>query len=373
MDPARAFPRCRRAESRVDRGTGAERRPSRVWNMASSIDWMRRAQGDILDAAGFGPSECLYRVVASGPYWRLRDYGHEGGTPLLVVAAPIKHPYLWDLTPAVSALRCCLDYGLHVRLLEWAAPEEGAPPLGLDYYAHDAIGACVARIAASDGGRQPALIGHSLGGTFAAIHAAAEPSSISGLVLLGAPLCFASESSRFRDAVVALAPAHLSETSVVPGFVLSEFCAIATPDIFVWSRWADLALEFGDPWAVEMHMRVERWALDELPLSGRLVEEVLQWLYREDRFCRGCLEIAGRLVGPGRITVPTLAVVTSSDDVVPQASVEPFLAALSSKNVELVEYSGEAGVGLQHLGILAGRQAHATIWPKILAWIDALV
>ncbi len=261
---------------------------------------------------------------------------------------------------------------LHVFLLEWIAPEAGAPPLGLDHYAHDAIEACVARIAGADGGRKPALIGHSLGGTFAAIHAATEPCSIGGLVLLGAPLCFASETSRFRDAVVALAPAHLSQTSLVPGFVLSEFCAIATPDIFVWSRWANLAAGFSDPYAIEMHLRVERWALDELPLSGRLVEEVLQWLYREDRFCRGCLEIAGRPVGPGHIAVPTLAVVTTSDDVVPLASVEPFLAALSSENVQLVEYPGEAGVGLQHLGILAGRQAHMTIWPKILTWIDAL-
>jgi polyhydroxyalkanoate synthase len=340
--------------------------------MESSLDWVRRAQGDFLGAAGFGPTECFYRIVASGPHWRLRDYGGEGGVPLLVVAAPIKHPYLWDLTPAVSVLRCCLDHGLHVFLLEWIAPEDGAPPLGLDHYAHEAIGSCVARIASADGGRKPVLIGHSLGGTFAAIHAATEPRSIGGLVLLGAPLCFAIETSRFRDAVVALAPAHLSETSLVPGFVLSEFCAIATPDVFVWSRWVDLAAGFHDPWAMEMHLRVERWALDELPLSGRLVEEVLQWLYREDRFCRGCLEIAGRPVGPGHIAVPTLAVVTTSDDVVPLASVQPFLAALSSENVQLVEYPGEAGVGLQHLGILAGRQAHATIWPRILAWIDAL-
>ncbi len=340
--------------------------------MESSLDLLRRAQGDFLGAAGFGPTECPYRVIASGAHWRLRDYGGEGGFPLLVVAAPIKHPYLWDLTPAVSAIRSCLEHGLHVFLLEWIVPEEGAPPLGLDHYAHEAIGAGVARIAAADGGRKPALIGHSLGGTLAALHAAAEPGAISGLAVLGAPLCFARETSRFRDAVVALAPAHLSQTSVVPGFVLSEFCAIASPDIFLWSRWADLALGIADPSALEMHMRIERWALDELPLSGRLVEEVLQWLYREDRFCRGCLEISGRVVGPRLIEVPTLAVVTTSDDVVPLAAVEPFLAAVSSKTVAMIEYPGESGVGLQHLGILAGRQAHASIWPKILEWIDTL-
>jgi polyhydroxyalkanoate synthase len=340
--------------------------------MDSSLDWFRRAQGDFLAAVGFGPAECAFRVAASGRHWRLRDYGSEGGTPLLVVAAPIKHPYLWDLTPEVSALRTCLASGLHVWLLEWIAPEEGPPPLGLDHYAYEAIGACVARIVEGPAGTKPVLIGHSLGGTFAAIYAAAEPRSVAGLVLLGAPVRFASESSRFRDAVAAFAPAQFSETAVVPGSVLSKFCALASPEIFIWSRWADFAQGINDPGAIEMHMRVERWALDEMPLSSRLVEEVIRWLYREDRFCRGDLEIAGRKVGPGKITVPTLAVVTTSDDVVPLASVQPFLEALSSSDVQLIEYSGEPGVGLQHLGILAGRRAHATIWPKILEWIDAL-
>lgn len=340
--------------------------------MDSSLDWFRRAQGDFLAAAGFGPAECAYRVAASGLHWRLRDYGSEGGTPLLVVAAPIKHPYLWDLTPSVSALRACLDHGLHVWLLEWLAPEKGPPPLGLDHYAHEAIGACVARIVEASAGSKPVLIGHSLGGTFAAIHAAAEPRNVAGLVLLGAPVCFASESSRFRDVVAALAPAQFSEATVVPGSVLSKFCALASPETFVWSRWADFAQGINDPGTIEMHLRVERWALDEMPLSSRLVDEVIRWLYREDRFCRGNLEIAGRKVGPELIDVPTLAVVTTSDDVVPLSSVAPFLAALASKDVELIEYSGEPGVGLQHLGILAGRRARATVWPRILAWIDAL-
>jgi polyhydroxyalkanoate synthase len=340
--------------------------------MDSSLDWLRRAQGAFLGAAGFGPTECAYRVVATGADWRLRDYGSEGGPPLLVVAAPIKHPYIWDLSPTMSALRTCLDHGLHVFLLEWIVPEQAVPPPGLEHYAHAAIGACVAWIVGGPGGRKPALIGHSLGGTFAAIYAAAEPESINGLVLLGAPLCFASESSRFRDAVVAFAPARFSETTLVPGSVLSKFCALATPDIFVWSRWADLARGIDDPGAIEMHIRVERGALDEMPLSSRLVEEVIRWLYREDRFCRGDLEIAGRRIGPAHIDVPTLAVVTTSDDVVPMTSVAPFLAAMASTDVRLIEYSGEPGVGLQHLGILAGKRAHAAVWPRILSFIDTL-
>jgi polyhydroxyalkanoate synthase len=35
----------------------------------------------------------------------------------------------------------------------------------------------------------------------------------------------------------------------------------------------------------------------------------------------------------------------------------------------IVEYPGEIGVCLQHLGILIGRKARAQVWPEIISWI----
>jgi hypothetical protein len=38
-----------------------------------AVDVLRRVQGDAIASFGLGPSECAYRVVASAPYWCLRD------------------------------------------------------------------------------------------------------------------------------------------------------------------------------------------------------------------------------------------------------------------------------------------------------------
>jgi polyhydroxyalkanoate synthase len=60
-------------------------------------------QGDMLECCGFGPSESQYHITALGSYWRLRDYdATRGSRSVLIVAAPIKRPYIWDLAPAVS-------------------------------------------------------------------------------------------------------------------------------------------------------------------------------------------------------------------------------------------------------------------------------
>lgn len=58
------------------------------------------------------------------------------------------------------------------------------------------------------------------------------------------------------------------------------------------------ALSLFDPLTFEINARIERWLLEEVPLPGRLVAEIIQFLYREDRFCRGALPIGDRTVGP---------------------------------------------------------------------------
>jgi len=333
-------------------------------------DMLRRAQANALDAFGLGPHECDFRVISSGPQWRLREYGSSDATPsLLIIPAPIKRPYIWDLTPSVSAVRYCLSRGLRVYLVEWVPPSGGEGHAGLDEYADQAIAACVATVSGEPHGAPPFVMGHSLGGTLAAIFCALEPQSVRGLVLLGAPLCFEQASSRFRDSLVSIVPSTLSETDVVAGSLLSQVSAIASPNTFLWSRWMDAAFSLADPSALDIHARVERWALDEVALPGKLVNQIVQWLYRENRLCRGTLSVRGRTLGPSSLAIPTLAIVNSGDEIGPAASIAPFIDRMPTQDTRIIEYPGEVGVSLQHLGMLVGRQAYARVWPQIISWL----
>ncbi len=217
--------------------------------------------------------------------------------------------------------------------------------------------------------RKPFLLGHSLGGTLAAIFGAMAPESIRGLVLLGAPLCFAPATSRFRDALVSLVPSDLDEAEPCPGSLLTQLSALASPETSVWSRLTDAALSLANQSALVIHARVERWALDEVPLPGKFVHQLIEWLHREDRFCRGELKI-DKLIGPQNVSARTLAIVNTADDFAPLEAVKPFVDSLATRDASIIEYPGEIGVGLQHLGPLIGRRAHATIWPAIISWMD---
>jgi polyhydroxyalkanoate synthase len=107
-------------------------------------------------------------------------------------------------------------------------------------------------------------------------------------------------------------------------------------------------------------------------MPGRLFEEVLEWLYREDRLVKGTLKLGGRCAGLNRLRSPVLAVVNPAGRVVPPASVLAGLAAMPAElSRRVLCYRGERGPALQHCGPLVGPAAHARLWPEILDWISA--
>lgn len=160
--------------------------------MSSAVDGLRRAWAARLRVAGFGPVETLAESVCRFDGIRLRIYGAgHPGPLLLIVPAPIKRSYIWDLMPGRSVVRHAVDAGFATGLIEWTAPEREGACRGLDDYAHRLIGLALEAVSAGCGGGRILLAGHSLGGTLAAIFAALQPEKVCGLVLVEAPLHFA--------------------------------------------------------------------------------------------------------------------------------------------------------------------------------------
>lgn len=343
----------------------------------SALDRCRRRQGRTADALGYGPARTPFRVAADWPGVRLRSYGDGKARsgPVLVVPAPIKRPYIWDLLPRVSVVRRLVQGGWDVYLLDWTDFEDNLEAFGLQRYADDLIGAAVDEMTARTGIDRPVLIGHSLGGTLAAIFSAAHSQRVNALVLIEAPLAFGKDAGAFAPVVAATPPAGqvIDIHATVPGSLLNVLSALAAPESFQWERWLDWVAMACDYRRREIQMRVERWSLDEFALPGRLFTEVVEWLYREDRFRRGTLRIGGRCVAAADMALPVLAVVNPSSRVVPPKSAVTPLYLAENAERRVLSYAGERGVALQHLGVLVGEAAHRELWPEIEEWLQGHV
>lgn len=341
--------------------------------MTPWMDVVRRQIGVGLDLIGGGPQEAPHRVVREMSGARLRAYHRPdaSGPVLLIVSAPFKRPYIWDLLPGVSVARHCLRRGCRVYLMEWLFPTEGEDEFGLFEYASRLPGQCVDAIEAETGSATPILVGHSIGGTFAAIFAALFPERVGGLALVDAPLAFGERGGPLGSAVACVPHARairLLSGSPVPGSLISALCTAAAPEPFYLQRQADFAACLFDPNALAIHLRVERWTYDEFPMPGRLFEEIIEQLYRRDLFAKGALEIGDRRVGLAHLRGRVVAVINLVGKVVPPASVLEGLGTAAHLKVDLLEYRWQRGPMLQHVGPLVTPAAHQALWPRILDW-----
>jgi polyhydroxyalkanoate synthase subunit PhaC len=340
------------------------------------IDEARRQVGRGFDVLGLGPLESPYRVIIEVTGARLRAYHGADATTgpvILIVPAPFKRAYLWDLLPPVSVVRRCLERGARVYLIEWLDPTEQEDAYGLADYADRLLATAFDILRAEAGPHRPVLMGHSLGGTFAAIFATLYPERIGGLVLADAPLAFGEHGGPLARAVRAIPHARVIRAitgSPVPGSAINALSVAAAPEAFQLQRVADLVASLLDPAALGLHARVERWTYDEFPLAGQLFEEILEQLYREDRFMAGTLDVGTRRTGIAQLRAPVIAVTNPAGRIVPPRSILDGLEAVPSLPFEVLEYDADRGPMLQHVGPLVAPLAHKRLWPRILDWVE---
>jgi polyhydroxyalkanoate synthase len=335
-----------------------------MFPLFSTSDAVRRSLGRLLDDAGLAPHESPWHVVLEQPDFRLRRYGQqpEAAGPVLIVPAPIKRPYIFDLLPEVSVIRRLIEAGFSVYLNEWR--EEESASRDLDNCV-GSIRMALEKIVAEHG-RAPIVVGHSLGGTLAAILAAIDPHRVDKLVLIEAPLRFGEETGALRP-ITAYPDSWLfgRTDELVPGTLLDLASVAAAPEEFAFGHWSDAWASLPDAEALAIHARVIRWSLDEFAPPAPLLQSVVDLLYRQDRFARNELRVLGRLARSDSLAeIPIAAIVDHTSRLVPPAS-----ALGPLRNPTVFAYTPEIGVGLQHVGPLVGRRAHREIWPRVIDWM----
>ncbi len=328
-------------------------------------DSFRRSLGSLLDAAGSARREAPWHAVLDQTGFRLRCYGQQTGAahPVLIVPAPFKRPYIFDLLPEVSIVRRLGEAGRSVYLSEWLEQEDanGGANCGLDTSVAS-LRTAIEKIATMHG-RPPIVLGHSLGGTLAAIATALDPHRVHKLVLIEAPLRFGEQTGALRP--IAACPTNWPLTGRVPGTLLDLASVAVAPDEFAFGRWNDAWASFSDLEGFAIHAQVIRWTLDEFAPPAPLLQDVVDLLYRQDLFAQNQLSVLGQLASSDSLgEIPVAAIVDHASRLVPPSSA---LQPLSTPTV--FAYVPETGVGLQHVGPLVGRRAHREIWPGVIGWM----
>ena len=286
--------------------------------------------------------------------------------PLLLVMATTNRGYIFDMVPGQSLVEYLGRAGFDVFMLDWEAPRPDERTLTLNDYVLDFLPAAVERVKEETGEPDVTVVGYCFGGVLSLLWAAleGEAAGLKNLVTFTTPVDFSQlemfqawGDRRFFDVD------RLVDTlGNCPGDYLYTAFDMLRPAARV-AQQIRVIDQLHDEEFVKSFRMFDRWASDILPLAGEYFRETTKKLMWDNRLLTGEMDVAGRAVDLGRITVPFLHVAAQHDHIVPTPASAPLIGLIGSSDKEEVVLKGG------HVSLVAGGNAIKRLWPKLVQWL----
>ena len=286
--------------------------------------------------------------------------------PVLIVMSLVSRPYILDLAKGQSLVEFLLMQGFDVYLIDWGVPRPEHKGLRLDDYVADFIPECIEVVHEDSGEPDVSMIGYCLGGFLAVLHAALYPDGpLKNLVCFTTPV----NSDGMPLYRTWTDPAHFDLDRLIDtlGNIPSELMNASLQMLRPFQRSAGrmkLLDNIQDEAFVTAHLRFDRWAADHIPFPGETARQLVNDFMRENKLVHNTLELAGRKVDLGQITIPFLHVAAQYDHIVPPAASQDLVKLVGSEDKSEIVLKGG------HVSLVAGGNAIYRLWPKLDAWLS---
>lgn len=296
------------------------------------------------------PSPRIHASAETARLLHFRTDSAQNGAPVVLIPSLINPPDVLDISLEASLTRWLAAQGHDVYMVDWGHPAVEASGTDLADHVTQRLLPMLRNL-----DKPPMLVGYCLGGTLAAAAAACMP--VSALVTLATPWHFGGFPDDTRLNISQLweeAKPICEKLGFVPMEVLqSGFWALDPAKTI--GKYADFGEMTEGSDAFAAFLVLEDWANAGPPLTYAASKELFELLYGQDRTGQGEWCVQGNRVNPEELAMPTLAICSSTDRIVPAAS-SPRLDE---------QWTLEMG----HVGMIVGRRARKTLWEPLSEWL----
>lgn len=276
--------------------------------------------------------------------------------PLLLVPSLINRAHIFDLTENRSMIRYFNEMGHDCFLLDWDAPGEQELQFTLEDYIQR-LNRAIEFTATNY--QAPILTGYCMGGILSVAAAQCMQKHLKGLVLLATPWKFnALEMLAEKQVELALQ----NNEPLTPQFIYAFFYAASPSAIHEhFKRFSQMK---ADSEEADAFIAIQHWLQDGVPLAHKVAKESFQAWPKNGGPYRSAITVAGEVIDPAQITLPSFVITADEDNIVPTLSSLPLQLAIENSTKHVIEGG--------HISLVAGRSAVEHCFTPLANWIATL-
>ncbi len=315
---------------------------------------------------GVTPAEVVYEEDRL----KLRHYVNSGKpryrTPLVFIYALVNRPYILDLKKGRSVVANFVERGFDTYLVDWGIPTSADRHLTLDDYINGYMVNVMDYFRERSGVDKINVLGYCMGGTMAAMLTALHQDRVKNLILLAAPIDFATNEGMLniwtRSEYFDVDKFVDAFGNCPPEFLQSVFLLLR-PVGNLLEKPINFYEHMHDEKFLEDFLTTESWLQDNIPVPGEVYRQFVKYLYQKNLLVQNRMPLGKHIVNLRNITCPVLNLMATKDDLVPCAQSLPFNDLIGSRDRKTVQFP--AG----HIGLAVGSKAQRELWPQACDWL----
>jgi len=311
-------------------------------------------------------------VVLQEGTTRLLDYAPACQGPVIFVVPSFVNRFeILDIDPQHSFLRFLVAQGFRPLVIDWQEPGEEEKGFTLDDYMTKRLLPLLDVVTQITGGKPCHVLGYCMGGLMTLALALMKPQAVATLTLLATPWDFAAKGAGGVPAADTMMGSfflqqakhwetYLDQLGYLPAAFLQSVFTGFQP-LQVLEKFARFGTEPLNDAEERRFVLTEDWLNNGVPLALPVAKECLRDWYEGNLTGLLRWSLAGRLVDPREVTVPTYVLVPTRDRIVPPESALPLASLIKGATLHQPE--------IGHVGVMTGDAAPRLAWAPYAAWL----